>query len=157
MAEDRKRIIDYPETTTVGDSDYLLMSQYNESLNAYESKKVLAKKVGGGGSTDEFVYHLTQGSTWESFTLPTVPTGGKVIVKYYERGTGISGECEIVPSELAVYDGYTTIMTILVGSIPLNMARDSSIPNKLYISTNGYFDPTGSNYVTVDVYIRTES
>lgn len=47
MAEDRKRIIDYPETTTVGDSDYLLMSQYNESLNAYESKKVLAKKVGG--------------------------------------------------------------------------------------------------------------
>ena len=47
MAEDKKRIIDYPETTTVGDSDYLLMSQYNEDANKYESKKVLAKSVGG--------------------------------------------------------------------------------------------------------------
>ena len=49
MADEKKRIIDYPETNTVGDDDYLLMSQYNETTEQYDSKKVKAVKVGGGG------------------------------------------------------------------------------------------------------------
>lgn len=51
MEYEKKRIIDYPEATEVGVNDFLLMSQYNESTEEYESKKVLTSKVGGGGSS----------------------------------------------------------------------------------------------------------
>lgn len=49
MADEKKRIIDYPETNTVGDDDFLLMSQYNDQTEQYDSKKIKATKVGGGG------------------------------------------------------------------------------------------------------------
>ena len=63
MADEKKRIIDYPETNTVGDDDYLLMSQYNETTEQYDSKKVKAVKVGGGGGGTTVVANPTGAAT----------------------------------------------------------------------------------------------
>lgn len=55
MAEQKKRITDWEETTEFGDNDYLMMEQYDSTEQKYDTKKIKASNVGGGGGTDEKV------------------------------------------------------------------------------------------------------
>lgn len=48
MAEQKKRIIDWDETTGYGTNDYLLMEQYDSTKQEYDTRKIKASRVGGG-------------------------------------------------------------------------------------------------------------
>ena len=108
MADEKKRIIDYPETNTVGDDDFLLMSQYNETTEQYDSKKVKAVKVGGGGGAilgtseptaatgeDNQLYFLREeqlGWNYLKFINSTTKTGQDGATEYSDiRFKGTSG------------------------------------------------------------------